>query len=462
MPAQFALPPDTRATGTGSPAADMDAVIDAVTAMGAGMNILNAAFAGGADPTGTNDSTAAIQAAGNAVLATGLAGRVLIPPGTYKMATTATWSSPGVTLYPLGGPGSVVLANYGSGPCVRMYSTASYSPGSVFGGGIDGGIIIDGTHASAGASGFRIGDIYGLRFDVGVRNFQGAGSAGAWLDNNYWWAEQMTGRIWAEQCTSHVVFDQSANISGNATGSFDRAALGIWLDGKGKGNLVTFQNGAFIEDGPGLAIQGNTDYGAALYYALTLTGSNAGGYSRLVNIPLYIGVECNGTTGTQPGTINFASTGNNQIRNCTGLIDFTGNNAFAGAVNAAGSFQFDGIVLGDSQLQRVDQAGQVAYAHGAIGNNAFINTRYNGLATAAPASAVTGAILQTNDPGTGGGSGGNWSNQTFTLVNTGTGSITMAASGTSHVSTGVSCVIQPGQAQTFIWIANNLLWYPVQ
>lgn len=78
MSTQFTLPPDTRAVGTGNPPGDMNAVVDALKALGASMNALNAGNAGGADPTGVADSTAAI----NAALATGLA---CLPPGTYLM-----------------------------------------------------------------------------------------------------------------------------------------------------------------------------------------------------------------------------------------------------------------------------------------------------------------------------------------------------------------------------------------
>jgi len=69
-------------------------------------------------------------------------------------------------------------------------------------------------------------------------------------------------------------------------------------------------------------------------------------------------------------------------------------------------------------------AGQVAYANGVISNGAFITTRYNAMATAAPSGNITGLILGTNDPGTGGADGGDWSNTTFTLINQGAGSIT--------------------------------------
>src|SRR5713101_656665 len=85
MPAQFTLPPDTRVVGSGNPPVDMDGVVDTLTALGAVNNVLNAAYSGGADPTGVADSAAAFQAAINALPAGG--GMVLVPPGTYKFGS---------------------------------------------------------------------------------------------------------------------------------------------------------------------------------------------------------------------------------------------------------------------------------------------------------------------------------------------------------------------------------------
>jgi hypothetical protein len=103
MPAQFTLPPDTRAVGTGNPPADMNAVVDALTAQGTASNILNAAYAGGADPTGTADSTAAFNDAVAALptitlhdsgtSGTALAvpqGTIIIPAGTFKFGSSGT------------------------------------------------------------------------------------------------------------------------------------------------------------------------------------------------------------------------------------------------------------------------------------------------------------------------------------------------------------------------------------
>jgi len=93
----FTLPPDTRAVGTGNPPADMNGVVDAITAMGGGFNVTNAAYAGGADPTGVADSTAAISAT---VTAAAAAGRpVLIPAGTYRVTSTLDWRVAGLQVY---------------------------------------------------------------------------------------------------------------------------------------------------------------------------------------------------------------------------------------------------------------------------------------------------------------------------------------------------------------------------
>ena len=77
----FALPPDNRTVGSGDPPADVDDLVDAAAAMGAGRNVLNTTFGGGADPTGAADSTVALTAA-----AAALGGQLMyLPAGTYLM-----------------------------------------------------------------------------------------------------------------------------------------------------------------------------------------------------------------------------------------------------------------------------------------------------------------------------------------------------------------------------------------
>lgn len=92
----YTIPPDTRTVGSGNPPLDINNVSDVLTGSGLGFSILNTAYAGGADPTGTADSTAAINAA---VTAASAASRpVRIPAGTYKVSSTLNWKLPGLVV----------------------------------------------------------------------------------------------------------------------------------------------------------------------------------------------------------------------------------------------------------------------------------------------------------------------------------------------------------------------------
>ena len=99
----YTVPPDTRAVGTGNPPIDMDDVSDVLTGMQAGYNILNTAFASGADPTGVADSTAAIQAA----LTAGAGRVVIIPPGTFTISAALVVTA-GTTILGFGNGTSVI------------------------------------------------------------------------------------------------------------------------------------------------------------------------------------------------------------------------------------------------------------------------------------------------------------------------------------------------------------------
>lgn len=199
MPVNFTMPPDTRAAGTPDPANDMNAVVDALTAQGAPLNVLSAAFAGGADPTGASDSTAAIKAA----LAAAPLGAAVTVPGAYwngsawAQATYKTTSPlvvpPGVTLVTTGHS----LAYYGGSTAMPLSGaiiapSASFAAATVGGQAVNGvialvsqnlggyatgsgnqaiqGITIDGRSAPAGTNGVEAwGPVWGVTFrDVGV------------------------------------------------------------------------------------------------------------------------------------------------------------------------------------------------------------------------------------------------------------------------------------------------------
>ena len=88
MTTPFTPVPATRTAGSGSPAADMNSTSLELAAMGGTHNVLNAAYSGGADPTGTSDSTAAINGAISGLPAAG--GTVCLPAGTYKISSPLT------------------------------------------------------------------------------------------------------------------------------------------------------------------------------------------------------------------------------------------------------------------------------------------------------------------------------------------------------------------------------------
>lgn len=404
----------------------------------------------GADPTGAADSTTAIQNAINAAVAAG-GGTVYFPAGTYKVSSTLSINIAGVTLQ---GDGIwvTVIKYTGSSDCIRMFSTTQYTSG--FGGGVKG-LMVDGTSAAAGAAGIHAGDIYQLQWDCGVRFFQGAGSKNFWFDNNYWFAEDMYGHIFAQQGTSNVVFDNSANLGGgHATGSFDRAMLTIVLDCKGVGNGLVWQGGAFQLGGE-LNVQGNMDYAPSggPYYVATL-GSSPN--SKLSQVHLNWDVECNATVGTQPGTINFtnASLLSACISQCAGELDFSGNNPFrTNSTNWNGNFLFDGPVYGDGNLKSCSPLGRAGYSVGAIITGQTIETRFNAVATVAPASNVTGIIMARDFTA-------NW--REITIVNESNFTLTFDVPGTSFVADGTSDVIAALAAARYVWDFNTSLWYRVK
>ena len=355
----YTIPPDTRALYTGNPPADMNDVADVLTGNpGILYNVLNTAFAGGADPTGAADSTAAIQAAISAVIYAG-GGVVYVPMGRYKVISTLT-ASGNIPVYIVGdGLWASVIMFYGSGDCLRVYDPTIYVNRAVFGGGATLGLTIDGTHhTGTGASGLHMGDIEHYKLDVGVQNFTAAGDIGVHLDNQYYWTEQLQGDIFAMNCTSHLVFDVSGATT--STGSFARINLNCSIDQIGPSFTgVVLQNGAFIYDGK-LAIRGNFGGSSSALTGtpavLTLTGSAPGGHvsssSEIFASQLDIQAECEANTYT-PQTILFGSPGANSVRGCYGVMDFGLTGTTFSQSNIAGTpaaLWFTGTITGDLAL----------------------------------------------------------------------------------------------------------------
>jgi hypothetical protein len=442
--AQIVLPPPTRMVGQPDPAGDMDKVITALLAMSATDYVTPTG-----DPTGVDDAGYL-----NEVISGG--GTPVMGPGTYYWAAgDVVITNPAQSIWGSGHQATIVSA-VGTGDILRQYGTGSSSTQA----GALKGFTIDGTNAGAGSAGFHIGDGFQYELDIRAQNFTGAGSTGVWLDNQYTYTEQVTGRIYVANNSNGVVLDNSTgtSLSPDATGSFDRFAAQIYLVSGGAGNGVTLQNGAVIVDPAGFGIWGNMTTALTQYACLTLTGSNvANGYSLIKNGSFCIGVELRNAGGSTvaPYTIYFGTPGSNLIENCAGVIDFGANATFANSNNFGGgnaSFQFDGPVIGDTDLIRSIGVGQQVYNMPALSNGTTINTRFASFVRVTNTGAVTGCGLQGFNPDSG---------HIITIFNIGTGSVTMASAGTSKVADGTADAIQPNTAATYHWNFNNSLWYRV-
>ena len=249
----------------------------------------------GAAGNGSTDDTTAIQAAVTACIAGG-GGVVYLPAGNYKTSSTITALIPTGTGNSSGtgaavriqgdGNWATTVSYYGSGDCLRIYST-EYP----YGGGI-AGLTIDGAHSSASAAstGLHMGDIFHYEVAITVQNFsQFAGSIGIHFDNQYAWTEQLYGRVYAQNCTSHVVFDHGSNAA--CTGSYDRLDMQFYIDQQNTAyDGVVLQNGTYWLDGA-VAIRGNfaTSASALTSAVLRITGTapvgtaDAGTYSGILN-----------------------------------------------------------------------------------------------------------------------------------------------------------------------------------
>ena len=115
----YTIPPDDNAIGNAGHTTQHNNMADVLTGMGAVLNVQNTAYSGGADPTGVNDSTAAIQAAVNA-------GFSYLPAGTYKVSSTITISLAGSGLT---GPRGRWYHGTAGGPVIQP--TSSFSGSSI-------------------------------------------------------------------------------------------------------------------------------------------------------------------------------------------------------------------------------------------------------------------------------------------------------------------------------------------
>jgi hypothetical protein len=433
-----------------------------------GLDWVNVVTAYGADPTGSSDSSTAFQNAVNKVVTAG-GGVVYVPAGIYKASTTTTKNIAGTAVYIVGdGKWSTIIKWYGTGDVFRIYDSTSYLTKTVNGGGILG-VTFDGSNATGNSAGFHIGDIEQLQFDVAVQNFTaGTTSKGAWFDNNYNWTEQMTGQIYASSCSAGVVFDNTANTSGSATGSFDRMNLNIFINSNGAGDGVVFQNGALTQNMAQLGIWGNFLTSTTQYAVLRITGNNnalAGpdpGYSFISDGTLNIGVELDDNNHLAPYTIYFGSS-SNELFACNGLLSFAGNFSFTQS-NKGSNFGYYGQIISEPTLASATNYFPTAVSTPAGlnlgGYNSPVSVTANGQTITAGGFAYVPVTCASSFSGLILGSGF-YDGQIAVITNQGTGSLIWAAAGTSNVSGGTSDAIAASTTAMYVHDGESSLWYRV-
>jgi hypothetical protein len=306
----------------------------------------------GADQTGAVDSTDAFNKAVTAAADAG-GGVVYIPAGSYQIASTVTCTA--VPVYFVGdGAWATIISFTGTGDCFYIYDSSTYHSRTKFAGGFVG-ITIDGSKAGPGSTGLHVGDVLQYEVDLTVQSFRAAGSIGVHFDNHYYWAEQLFGRIYAQDCASHVVFDWTSSTSTTSSGSFERCDLDIYIDQwDASFDGVVFRNGAFITNGS-LKIRGNfgSSKTAVSSAVLRLTGNQTAngysGYSGIVDSMVDIGVESS-SGGYTPQTIVFGAS-RNSISGCYGALHFgAAGNTFTASNNNGNVFNFLGHTGGDTTL----------------------------------------------------------------------------------------------------------------
>jgi hypothetical protein len=342
-------------------------------------------------------------------------------------------------------PGAIITGS-GSGILIHMYDSSNYNarPGDQAGGGIQGKPTFNIMAMTGASAAFYGGDILGLQLYMNVDNTGGiAGQHGIHLDNQYYWTEQA--EIDCRLLGCDIALDNSQNFSGSATGSFDRMDLRLWTLNQGISHGLSFLNNAFIFDPVGIGIYGNfsPSSNSTVYYTIHFSGT-----SIIQNGPINIGVELDGSGGTTPSTILFTASPYNSIATCWGMMDWS-SGSFTPAPQNGGSFNYFGTVLGDPNLIPSGPNQPSADVITVTANAQTIFTIWNPLVLAGNSGSFTGLILYP----------GGFTGQLCTIINTGSGSLTFAAAGTSHVANGVAAVIATATAATFVWDATASLWY---
>jgi len=342
----FALPPNTRAAGTGNPPADMNAVV----------NVLNTTTIQrlfyidqyGADPTGVAlsdsawtacyaDAAAAVQTQGGSV--------VVLGAGIYKFSMgTVAINDPRIGLRGQGRRATTLNTTGNTGSLVKITGTAtgSTAPGSA----PVSGFTCYGWSAGNSSVGVEYGDRYGGTLtDVSSVGFGGTASMGFWFHDATSLSEGSWIAVLADQNTDDFVFQGNAS-----TGSFDYSHIILKCVSSTQGG----SSGAALKvighmqlNGCYLQLSGNISATTGLTKTCVVIGNSGSDVSCIIGSQLNIMVEADTSAGTvKDVTIQGAS--GFGIDKCTGVMYFQNISGTytAGSVTAPAVFKVSGMLSG--------------------------------------------------------------------------------------------------------------------
>lgn len=408
------------------------------------------------DTTGAADA-AAVSAAQAALPAAG---------GVVRLAATGKWNIKcgQITVNRSGvyidAEGCYINA-VGSGDMIRMYDSSTYSSRTLTGGGLLGNPVIDGTATAGAATAIHFGDIFHGTVRCSPQNFTQPGSDGVLFDNTYYWTERLDADITATNCYRHVRFSQNPAVpaSPTCTGSFDRGDLKIYVNQTNAAfDGIVFEKGTY-PIGSFCRWWGNfsSSSSALTSAAIRVAGTTPAGSadpstpSNIFQCLWNVNMECASGAHT-PNLINVDSGSGCSISSINGVANF-----------AAGGANFNGWVgpvafwgLSDTLPSQTTQTNLL---EGLTGVGSYAST--SPLASSGTiSSSVTWAPVSTTGNVTGViVAAGNQDGQLLYVVNTTAFTITMAASGTSHVADGTSDVIPASTARCYVWSVNASLWF---
>jgi len=267
------------------------------------------------DPTGTVDSSRAIQVEINAM--PGGIGFIMLPPGSYLLTSGLTFNQDQGLVCP-GGASSTYLYYTGSGTAITIANAGNFTGGTYA--GRFQGFYLDGYGAGGSAVGIQVQDLQGLYMeDVAVYGF---GGKGIYYLHGSGYAEQSNVQARVVQCGTYGTATSGAVVFDGT--SFDYGNYDFTIVSSAGTHGLLMQNGAQLR-GARLRMRGNF-YARASANTGSVIGldlNNASNASYITDADFDVAVESAGSAGQVGHTfVTLNSTSSSSQLTGAGVLSF--------------------------------------------------------------------------------------------------------------------------------------------